>query len=63
MLRLIIFLHSLIGPTLAGTAVVVSLVAGIGGLWTLLFAAGVGYLLGIPVSWIIARRLWGEDSG
>jgi hypothetical protein len=57
MSRLVLFLGSMIGSTLAFVLVVVALVAGVTGLWPLVSAAVAGYLLGWPVAVLVARRM------
>lgn len=57
MRRLVLFLGSMIGSTLAFVFVVVALVAGVKTLWPLLGAAFVGYLVAWPVALIVARRM------
>lgn len=57
MTRLVLFLHSMIGTTLAGVTVVVALVSGVSGLWPLVGAAAAGWVVGWPIAWIVARRI------
>jgi len=57
MTRLVAFLGSMIGATLAFVAVVVALVSGVTGLWPLLGLAVLGYLIGWPLAWVVARRM------
>ncbi|MCB1339289.1 MAG: hypothetical protein KDK10_18160 [Maritimibacter sp.] len=57
MTRLVLFLGSMIGSTLAFVFVVVALVAGVTGLWPLLGAAAAGYFVAWPVALIVARRM------
>ena len=57
MTRLILFLGSMIGSTLAFVFVVVALVAGVTGLWPLVGAAVVGYLTGWPTALVVAKRM------
>ena len=57
MSRLILFLGSMIGSTLAFVFVVVALVAGVTGLWPLIGAAVTGYAVSWPVAIIVARRI------
>lgn len=57
MKRLILFLGSMIGSTLAFVFVVVALVAGVKGLWPLLGAAFAGYAVSWPVAWLVAKRM------
>jgi hypothetical protein len=57
MTRLVLFLGSMIGSTLAFVFVVVALVAGVKGLWPLLGAAVVGYAVSWPVAMVVARRM------
>jgi hypothetical protein len=58
MLRLAMILYSLIGTTLAGSAIVVALVIGQDGLQGILVAAILGALAALPVSLMVARRLY-----
>lgn len=58
MLRLAMILYSLIGTTLAGIGVIAVLVAGYGTLNPILISAAIGAILAMPVSWLIARRLY-----
>jgi hypothetical protein len=57
MSRLILFLGSMIGSTLAFVFVVVALVAGVQGLWPLLGAAFAGYVASWPIALVVARRM------
>jgi hypothetical protein len=58
MLRLASILYSLIGTTLAGSAIVVALVAGYDGAQGIVWAAVIGGLAGLPVAYLVARRLY-----
>ncbi len=57
MLRLTLILHAIAGGILASVAVVLALVAGVGGLWPLLGAAFAGWLAGWPVAILVARAM------
>ncbi|PIE09390.1 MAG: CTP synthetase [Rhodobacterales bacterium] len=57
MSRLVLFLGSMIGSTLAFVLVVAALVAGIKTLWPLLGAAFAGYLVSWPIAVVIAQRM------
>jgi len=57
MTRLILILHMMIGPTLAGVGVVIALVSGVAGLWPLLGAALAGWVIGWPAAIVVARRM------
>jgi hypothetical protein len=57
MRRLVFFLGSMIGSTLAFVFVVVALVAGVKGLWPLLGAAFAGYAVSWPIAVGVARRM------
>lgn len=57
MTRLVLFLGSMIGATLAFVGVVVALLSGATGLWPILGAAGLGYLAGWPAALVVARRM------
>ena len=56
---LTIILHLFIGSTLAGSGVIVVLVAGYGDLMPILWAALAGFVVAIPVSVMTARALKG----
>lgn len=58
MLRLAMMLYSLIGTTLAGSAVVVALVIGQDTLRPILIAAALGFIAALPVAWAVASRLY-----
>lgn len=57
MLELFLIVHIFIGATLAGSAVVAALSLGFDTLEPLLVAALAGFLVSIPVSWTVARRI------
>ncbi|OWU85351.1 hypothetical protein ATO6_08255 [Oceanicola sp. 22II-s10i] len=57
MLRLASILYSLIGTTLAGTAVIAVLTMGYGTLGPILAGAAAGFVIALPVTWIVARRI------
>lgn len=58
MFRLASLLFSLIASSLAGTGVIVVLVAGHVTLIPILAAAATGAILAVPISWLVARRLY-----
>jgi predicted PurR-regulated permease PerM len=57
MTRLMLTLFSMISTTLMGIAIVVSLTAGYDTLNPILISAAIGFVLAIPVSYMIAKRL------
>lgn len=57
MLRLASMLYSLIGTTLAGSAVVVALVTGQDTLVPIVVAAALGFVAALPVTYLVARKL------
>ncbi|MCA0922270.1 CTP synthetase [Pseudooceanicola nanhaiensis] len=57
MMRLASILFSLISTTLAGTAVIAVLVAGYDTLVPILAAAATGFVLALPVSWFVAKKM------
>lgn len=57
MFRLASILFSMIATTLAGIAVIVTLVIGQDTLIPILIAAGVGFLLAIPATWFITMKI------
>ena len=62
MLRLASILYTLISATLAGTGVIAVLVAGYVTLIPILIAAVVGAILALPISWAVARSLYGDST-
>lgn len=58
--KVVMTFYGIIGSTLASVLVVVALVNGITGLWPLLGAAAIGFLLGFPVSYYVARAMMGD---
>jgi hypothetical protein len=61
MLRLGFILHLFIGSTLAGIGVIFALATGFDTLSPILMAAAVGFLVAIPVTWAVAKALYGEN--
>ena len=57
MLRLASMLYSLIGTTLAGSAVVVALVIGQDTLVPIVVAAALGFVAALPATYLVARKL------
>ncbi len=57
MTQLFLIIHIFIGSTLAGSAVIAALTLGLDTLRPLLIAALLGFLLSIPVSWAVARKI------
>lgn len=58
MLRLGFILHLFIGSTLAGTGVIAALVSGFDTLNPILITAVLGFLLAVPVTWLVTRALY-----
>jgi predicted PurR-regulated permease PerM len=57
MTRLTLILFSMISTSLMGTALVVALTLGMDTLTPILIAAALGFVLAIPVSWLVARQI------
>ncbi|ABV92559.1 conserved hypothetical protein [Dinoroseobacter shibae DFL 12 = DSM 16493] len=57
MIRLAFILYALIGTTLAGTFMVAALTAGYTTTQPVVITAALGFLLGIPVSYLVARAI------
>lgn len=57
MFRLFSLIFSIAGATCAGIGVVVALTLGMDTLQPILVAAGLGALVSLPVSWIVAAKL------
>lgn len=56
---LILVLHIFIGSTLAGAAVIAALVTGNDNVTVIVGAAVSGYVLAVPLAWVVARKLAG----
>ena len=57
MFRLASLLFSIIGTTLAGSAIVVALTMGYDTLVPVVTAAAIGFAVALPVTWIVARKI------
>ena len=57
MTRLTLILFSMISTSLMGTALVVALTLGMDTLTPILIGAALGFVLAIPVSWLVARQI------
>lgn len=57
MLRLASLLYSIIGASLAGTFMVIALVAGLTTAKPIIISAVLGFVLAIPVAILVAKRL------
>jgi hypothetical protein len=62
MIRLAAILYSLIGTTLAGSGIIAVLTAGYDTLVPILAAAAIGAVIALPVSWIVAKKIYGETA-
>ncbi|MCA0042846.1 CTP synthetase [Celeribacter litoreus] len=60
--RLAGILFSLISTTLMGTFVVVALTMGKDTLQPILIAAAIGFVVAIPVTWFVSKRITEEFS-
>ena len=56
---LTLVLHIFIGSTLAGSLIIAALVMGKDGVPELVGAGVLGYVLAVPLAWVIARKLAG----
>lgn len=57
MMRLAFIVHLFVGATLTGMAIVIALTMGWDTLQPLLVAAVLGWLVSIPVSWAVAKKI------
>lgn len=57
MFRLMMTLFSMIATTLMGVAMVIALSMGLDTLQPIVIAAAIGFILAVPVSWLVAKRL------
>ncbi len=58
MFRLALIMHLFIGSTIAGSAVVAALASGYDTMMPILIAAAVGFVVAIPVSAIVAKKVY-----
>lgn len=61
MIRLALILYALIGTTLAGSFMVAALTAGYTTTQPIVLSAALGFVLGIPASYVVARALVQRD--
>lgn len=59
MTRLMLILFSMISTTMMGVAMVAALTMGYDTLNPLLVAIGIGFVLSLPATWIIAKQITG----
>ena len=57
MIRLASVLYSIIGTSLAGSAVIAVLVMGYDTLWPILMAGAIGALVAVPISFMVAHKI------
>jgi hypothetical protein len=57
MSRLMMVIYSMASVTLAGSFIVVALVTGYDTLQPILVAAALGFVVALPISWAVAKRL------
>lgn len=62
MLRLALIVYAMAGPTLAGSLVVAALVAGFDTTRGILVSGLAGFALALPVAWVVAGRISGDES-
>ena len=61
MLRLGLILYLFIGTTFAGSAMIAALVSGFDTTIPVIISAIAGFVVAIPVSWLVARELYSGD--
>lgn len=57
MMRLASLLYSIIGASLAGTFIIVALVAGYATTMPIIIAAAAGFIVALPVAYFVAKAL------
>lgn len=57
MLRLTLLMYTILSGTLAGIAIIAVLVAGFDTKMPIIYAAAAGFIVAIPASWIIAKKI------
>lgn len=59
MTRLMLILFSMISTTMMGVAMIAALTMGYDTLNPLLIAIGIGFVLSLPATWIVAKKIAG----
>lgn len=57
MFRMMMILHSVIATTLMGMGITTVLAAGMAGSRPIIIAAAIGFVISLPVSWLVARQI------
>ena len=57
MLRLTLLMYSILSGTMAGSAIIAVLVAGYDTKMPIIYAAATGFILALPVSWLVAKKI------
>lgn len=57
MTRLFGIIYALAGPTVAGVLIIVALTMGMVDMKTMIYAAVAGFVVALPVSWIVAKQI------
>lgn len=57
MLRLTLLMYTILSGSLAGTAIIAVLSAGYDTKMPIIYAAAAGFILALPISWVIAKKL------
>lgn len=57
MLRLAAIVYIIVGPTVAGIAMITALVAGHTTSNAVIWSVLIGFVLALPVSWVLARQI------
>jgi hypothetical protein len=63
MVRLALILHAMVATVLMGMGVTAVLAAGMGTSGPIMFAAAGGFVLSIPISWLVARLIVQARTG
>ena len=58
MIRLASILYSLISTTVAGSLIIAALVTGFDTLLPIIAAAGAGFIVSIPIAYLVAKELY-----
>jgi uncharacterized protein with PQ loop repeat len=58
MLQMAAIFHIFIGSTLAGVFVIAALILGYDSLTPILIAAGIGFAVSFPVTWVVAKMVY-----
>ncbi|SOC16448.1 hypothetical protein, partial [Rhodobacter maris] len=62
MTRLFGIIYALAGPTLAGILITAALTMNMFNTKAMMIAAAIGFVVALPIAWVVARHMWTPPS-